>query len=210
MFYRNSFYFAVAKDTVKPLDFDADLLFLIDSSYDVGRENYEKEKDFVKALAYTLNLSPGKTRMAVIIYSTSSRRVIGFTDHTSTPSFDAAVDSMPFLGGRRRFDEALLQAGSVLKTARPSASKVLILMTAGKSQVSGARSLTQTMELLRPYRTKAFVVAIGPQVDNSELRPVVTESNDIFPVSAFGVLRQKSRAIARDIKNKTGARIFCK
>lgn len=185
-------------------------MFLVDSSYDVSREKYEKEKDFVKSLAYILNLSPGKTRVAVIIYSNSARPVIGFTDYTSPSSFERRVDSLPFLGERRRFDVCLIQAGSVLKTARASVSKVIILLTAGNTQVDGAQPLNQAMASLRPYDANMFVVAIGPQVDKTEFRAVVLQPDDIFHATAFNLLRRQSQTIAQDIKNKTGTLIVYK
>lgn len=172
----------------------------------MGQANYRKEKDFVKSLAYNLNLNPGKTRTAVIIYSSSARQEIGFTDHTSTLLFDRAIDGLPLLGGIRRIDRALIAAGSVLNSARPSASKVVILLTAGRqAQVSGAQSLDQAMEPLRQHRARTFVIAIGQQADKKELGPVVENPRDIFAVSTFDMLRRHSIPIAKDVRNRTGA-----
>lgn len=107
------------------------------------------------------------------------------------------------LGGIRRIDRALIAAGSVLNSARPSASKVVILLTAGR-HVSGAQSLDEAMEPLSQHRPRMFVIAIGQRVDKTELEPIVENPSEIFAVTAFDMLRRQSIPIAKDIKNKTG------
>ena len=156
----------------------------------------------MKSLAYILNLRPRYTRTAVIIYGNSARSEIGFTDHTSPSSFFKRVDALPYLGGRRRMDRVLIEAGSVLNRARPSARKVVILLTAGRqTQGVGVPSLNRAMESIRSHSAKMFVIGIGQQVDQTELRPL---TSDIFDISGFNTLRRHSIGIAKDIKNKTG------
>ena len=197
---------SVTRISVLPLDFDADVLFLVDSSSDVSQENYNREKNFVKSLAFILNLKPGKTRAAVVIYGNFARTVIRFTDFASLSSFFRRIDTLPFLRGRRRLNSALIEGGSVLDTARPSADKVAILLTAGRhTQEVGAPPLNQAVESIRSHNAKLFVVAIGQRVDETELRPLTREP---IVVSGFNVLIRNSIRIAKDIKNITGMLAF--
>ena len=184
---------------------DADVLFIVDSSFEVGRKNYKTEKDFVKSLAYTFNLERGKTRVAVVIYSTTASLVIGFTDHTSYESFASAVDSLPFLGRTRQLAEALSAAGSALKSARTSSPTIVVLLTAGKqTPANETRPLDKEIESLRKRGTRAFVVAIGEQPDKRELTSIVMDPTDIFVVPSFKMMMRNSRPIAEVIANRTG------
>ena len=99
-------------------------------------------------------------------------------------------------------DRVLIEAGSVLNRARPLARKVVILLTAGRqTQGVGVPSLNRAMESIRSHSAKMFVIGIGQQVDQTELRPL---TSDIFDISGFNTLRRHSIGIAKDIKNKTG------
>ena len=185
------------------MEFKADIVFIVDSSSEVSRENYIKEKGFVKSLAQTLGLAPGKTRGSVVIYSSVASLLIRLNEYSNSTGFDKAVDDLPYLGSLRRMDLGLQEGTAALKNARPGVPKVVVLLTAGRQSLS-RDSLPQSVKPLKDLGANIFVVAIGSQPDDQELRPIVKEPEDVLKVSTFEDLASQMRPVARHIVNKTG------
>ena len=191
---------AVEEKPERPMPLSADIVFIVDSSFDVSVENYEKEKEFVKSLVKTLYLAPGKSRGSVII---RDRIVIRLDDHSNSTTFDRAVDDLPYFGSLRRMDLGLQQSVAALRDSRLGIPTVVILLTAGRQNSSRYR-LGESVKPLRNLGSKVFVVSIGSQPDDQELLQVVERPNDIIRVSAFDDLTSETRTIARHIMNRTG------
>lgn len=185
--------------------FSADIAFVVDSSFEVGRDNYNKEKDFVKSLAKTLNLATGKSRGSVIIYSSVASTAIKFDDHSNSTTFDKAVDNLPYLGTLRRMDLGLREGAAVMTEARPGVPRIVVLLTTGRQGLS-RDSLDESVKPLKDLGVKVFVVAIGSRPDDQELLPVVDQPDDLLGVSSFNDLASQTRPIAKHIVNNTGKR----
>ena len=195
--------FAVLPKPVQPIEFEADIVFILDSSSEVSRENYNKEKAFVKSLAKTLNLSPGKTRASVVVYSAEASLEIRFNAYYNSTIFDKAVDDLPYLDSVRRMDSGLLEGAVAMEDARTNVRRVVVLLTAGR-QSQSSNLLSQAVKPLEELGANIYVVAIGSQPNDQELRLVVKEPGDVLKVSRFDDLTPQMRPIARHIVNKTG------
>lgn len=107
-----------------PDDFVADVIFILDSSSSVTPDEFEKAKEFVKLIARYLNITPGKSRGSVIIFSSTATPVVPFDGYTTMPEYNAAVDRVSQLSGTRRIDLAFRAAASLFQGARPTVRKV--------------------------------------------------------------------------------------
>merc|ERR1712168_1680967 len=83
-----------------------DVGFILDSSGSL-RNEYQKEKDFLKAIAKAFDIVPGVSRAGVITFSARSKHSIKLSDHNDFASFSAAVDAIPLMGFTTRIDKAL-------------------------------------------------------------------------------------------------------
>ena len=105
-----------------------DVAFVIDSSGSIGPANWERMKQFLKAVVSKLDISPTATRIAVIAYSTEPEVVMLFSDRQSTEDVNRAFDSMRWQRGFTFTDRALkLVDSDLFQTAngmRPSVPKV--------------------------------------------------------------------------------------
>lgn len=185
------------------MEFAADIVFIVDSSSEVSRENYNKEKGFIKSLAKTLNLSSGKTRASVIVYSGVASLEIRFNAYSNSTTFNKAVDDLPYLGSLRRMDLGLREGAVAMKDARPDVPKVVVLLTTGR-QSQSSNLLPQAVKPLNDLGANIYVIAIGSQPSDRELRLVVQEPGDVLKVSRFDDLTPQTRPIARHIVNTTG------
>lgn len=109
-----------------PYDFVADVIFMLDSSSRVTPQDYMKEKEFVKLIARYLNITPGKSRGSVIVFSTDANPLLPFDGYSSMSGFNTVIDKAPQLSGKRRIDRAFGAAATLFQNARPSVRKVYV------------------------------------------------------------------------------------
>lgn len=180
----------------QPLDFDADIVFLMDTSSFVTQGNLIYEKDFVKSLAKFLNVSPGSSRAALVLYGTFSITEMRFNDSRSLRDFSDGVDLAQAVGGLRRTDIALKEATNVLAEKRRGVPLVVVLITTGQqsSSVDGI-PLDDALKPLENLGALAFVVAIGHNPDTS---------TNVLPVPSFNALPSRAYDIAKQIKITSG------
>ena len=80
--------------------FQADVLFIMDSSRDVSRTDYKKQKDFVVSLVKYLRLSPYGTRAALLTYGYTATLVANYDSYDNTSLFANAVKRASYIGGK--------------------------------------------------------------------------------------------------------------
>ena len=167
----------------------ADVVFVMDSSSNVPFYDFKTEKDFVKDLARYLNVSPGNSRAAVVTYGSRAAEVIGFDIRRSVSDFETAVDNSPYINGRRRIDRSLDKIVEIMN-ARPTATKLVVLLTADK-QLSefGTTTPARAAKPLWEKGVNIFIIAIG--------RRNILELRELLPVNIFRV------AIYNDLKLQT-------
>lgn len=167
-----------------PEDFSAEVVFLVDASTTVSPSNFELEKKFVKTASKSLQVSPDKTRAAVITYSDSTENVVELGKYQTLADFEFKVDSARLLRGVRRMDKALESAANTLKKSRPGVPRLVVLLTAGR-QIPGSNTLDSAVQPLRNLGAQTFVVAIGNQPDTRELGKAVERPGDLFRVAGY-------------------------
>lgn len=171
----------------------------MDSSTTVDQNTFSREKSFVTSMVRSLNLSPEKTRVAVISFGDAPVEVVGFSSSQDLAAITSKVDNARKVAGRRDIAEALESAASLLEESRPSVSKVIVLLTAGSELY-----LTAPSQALRDHGTDRYVIAIGPDVDEEELTPIIDEPRDMFTIATPQELTWGSGDMADEIVKRTG------
>ena len=195
-----SFFISFAETQPEPLpEFTADIIFLIDSSFGVSKDNFNKEKEFTKDLSAALNLAPKGSRVGIVTYASYSRLIrLGILQ---TPeSLGNSLDGLTRISGMRRMDRALERASVAFDNNRPEVKKIVVLLTAGR-QSRGGKPLAQAVQPLRTIGAGTFVVAIGSQINEPELAPIVKRKQDIILVPRFNQLTSKVKSVAEYIIN---------
>ncbi|XP_073236997.1 collagen alpha-3(VI) chain-like [Porites lutea] len=180
----------------------ADVAFILDSSDSVGMEDYQLQKDFVKAIAESFGIRPTGSRVGVIIASKDAAVNIKLSDHLHVEDLKESVDKLPYIGGTARIDKALNLATSKLFVsqggARPGLSKILIIVTTGKQNATRNGELIGVVaqKLLRMGVT-VYVIVVGKEVDDKVLGSLVTEEENLFLEDSFKSLMLKTRQLAK-------------
>ena len=167
-----------------------DVGFILDSSGSL-RNDYDKEKVFLKALAASFGVSDDGARAGVVTFSYNSEHSIKLNDHSSFSTFNDAVDKIPLMGSTTRIDKALRLSQRELFTlpngGRPGIPKILILLTDGsQTQDAGAEDPSMIANELRSKGIKLLVIGIGAGVDQAELLKLGGNQKDnVFTASTF-------------------------
>ncbi|XP_052833177.1 uncharacterized protein LOC106868389 isoform X2 [Octopus bimaculoides] len=151
-----------------------DLVFLIDSSGSVEKPDFEKTKTFLKNIVYNLDISPEKTRVAVIRFADTPNVSFFLGDHNTNFAVRNAIDAIIYDGTGTATDTALDKARtSVFTNTRKSvASKVLVLVTDGKS--NNENETIAAAEKLKDDGVTIFTIGVvNPKV--SELIAAASE-----------------------------------
>lgn len=183
-----------------PPDFRADIIFLIDSSFGVSADNFNKEKEFTKYLSAALNLAPKGSRVGIITYASYSRLAIRLGILQTPESLGNSLDGLTRISGLRRMDRALEYASVAFDNNRPEVKKIVVLLTAGR-QSRGGKPLSQAVRPLRTVGAETFIVAIGSQINEPELTSIVKRNQDIILVPRFDQLTSKVNSVADYIIN---------
>ena len=160
----------------------------MDSSQTISKEKFLRELDFVKAFARTLDISPDKSRVSVVSFGGDpAPPSIAFEDYATIESLVRGIDVVPYMGGQKRLDKALLSAARVLDKSRPDVNKFLVVVTDGK-QPLGREPLDEATRPLHELGVKVNVVGAGEKVDAVELGKITSKPDDLFYSKSFEVL----------------------
>lgn len=174
----------------------------MDDSGSIGLEDFQKERDFVKAVAASFTFARDQTLAAVIRYNSKAYLEIPLGRHLSSDAFRLRTDQIPYTLGQTRIDKALQMATTKIFTAeggsRPGFPKILIILTDGvQTKDPDIVPLDEAIKPLRRAGVFVIAVGIGGHVDRRELRQMVLRSSDVYTVTDFDDLLKKAYVIAK-------------
>lgn len=77
----------------------ADVVFLVDGSWSVGRENFKYIRNFIGAVAGAFDIGEDKTRVGVVQYSTDTRTEFNLNQYFRRAELLQAIRNLPYKGG---------------------------------------------------------------------------------------------------------------
>ncbi|XP_056248925.1 collagen alpha-1(XII) chain isoform X1 [Seriola aureovittata] len=178
----------------------ADLVFLVDGSWSVGRENFKHIRSFIAALAGAFDIGEDKTRVAVVQYSTDTRTEFPLTRYTRRGDLLQAINSLPYKGGNTMTGDAIdyllrniftEEAGS-----RKGFPKVAMIITDGKSQ----DPVEEYAKRLRNIGVEIFVLGIKG-ADEDELREIASSPHHkhVYNVPNFDLIQEVQKKIITEV-----------
>ena len=179
----------------------ADVIFAVHSPESLSPLNYRKEKEFVKRAATTLNIAPGRTRVALILYSNFATVSAELGEKATIDSFINLVDGLSHERGETRIDRALKLSRSLFDSSgatRRGVPRILILLTNGKqTTASDALSLKEAARPLHEAGVRILTVGIGQDVDENELREIARTAEDVFVAPSYDDLVKLSGSVSK-------------
>ncbi|XP_078275661.1 uncharacterized protein col7a1l [Rhinoraja longicauda] len=117
----------------------ADIVFLVDESWSIGQDNFNKIRDFLfRIISYFPKIGPAGNQVAVAHYSDNPRTEFPLNQYKDRNSILRAIRRVQYGGGNTRTGKGI---GYVLKALfqtaagmRPNVPHILVLLTDGRSQ----------------------------------------------------------------------------
>lgn len=169
-----------------------DLVFLLDTSSSVGKEDFEKVRQWVANLVDTFEVGPDHTRVGVVRYSDRPTTAFELGHFSSREEVKAAARRITYHGGNTNTGDALryitsrsfsAQAGG--RPGNRAFKQVAILLTDGRSQdlVLDAAAAAHAAGI------RIFAVGVGAAL-KEELDEIASEpkSAHVFHVSDFNAI----------------------
>uniref|UniRef100_A0A8C7IMM9 Collagen type XXII alpha 1 chain n=1 Tax=Oncorhynchus kisutch TaxID=8019 RepID=A0A8C7IMM9_ONCKI len=169
-----------------------DLVFILDTSSSVGKENFEKIRQWVSNLVESFDVGPDKTRVAVVRYSDRPTTEFNLGRYSTMDEVKRAARNIRYLGGNTMTGDAISYTTTNIFTeragARPAAKgiqKVAILLTDGRSQ----DYVLEPSKAAAKAGVRMFAVGIGEAL-KVELEEIAAEPKNahVFHVTDFNAI----------------------
>ncbi|XP_013922004.1 PREDICTED: collagen alpha-1(XII) chain-like, partial [Thamnophis sirtalis] len=163
-----------------------DLVFLVDGSWSVGRNNFKYILDFIVTLVSAFDIGEDKTRVGIVQYSSDTRTEFNLNQYFRKRDLIEAIRRIPYKGGNTMTGEAIDYLIRNVFTesagARNGFPKVAIIITDGKSQ----DEVEIPARELRSTGVEVFSLGIKA-ADAKELKLMASQPslNHVFNVANF-------------------------
>uniref|UniRef100_A0A667Y534 Collagen alpha-1(XII) chain n=1 Tax=Myripristis murdjan TaxID=586833 RepID=A0A667Y534_9TELE len=178
----------------------ADVVFLVDGSWSVGRPNFKHIRSFISATVSAFQIGEDKTRVAVVQYSSDARTEFELKQHLSRGELLRAIGSLPYKGGNTMTGDALdfLLKNTFTEAAgaRKGFPKVAVIITDGKSQ----DPVESYAKKLRSRGVEIFVLGIK-EADEEEMKLMASTPyrTHVYNVADFDVIKTVQKELITQV-----------
>eukprot|EP00794_Sanderia_malayensis_P005383 gene5383-6056_t len=170
----------------------ADVGFIVDSSGSL-KDDYDKEKSFVKSVATRFDIREGGSHAGIVLFSGRAQVKVGFSEKNDVAIFNKTIDELPLFGKSTRIDKALDVAQRILfqpsNGMRLDVPQVLIVLTDGKqTNAVDAVPLGQAVAPFHESGVKVIAIGVGSNVKRDELKSMVKSEEDLYLAKNFDQL----------------------
>lgn len=154
-----------------------ELMFLLDSSGGIGKDNFAILKRFVESVIEQFDIAASKTRVGLMTFSRYPFIRFGLKDTHNVSQLLTEVRNIPYISGLTETHTALrlLQQEGFLG-ARSNVPHVAILITEGKSQ--HPNETRKVADELIKQGIVMFVIAVGKRVSLQEMQAIASNPDD--------------------------------
>ena len=154
-------------------------MFVLDSSGSIGKENFQKIRNFVDAIVNGLEIGPTRTQVGVIVFSSNVQMNFSINKYPNREQLTSAISRIPYYGQQTHTAEALyLLMNEGFADARPKIEgvpRIAIVVTDGQS--NGPRSIVDAAKALKQVETiTTYAVGIG-NANVEELKTIASVRN---------------------------------
>lgn len=189
-----------------------DLAFVVDGSGSIeayGRGNFKRCLRFIKNMVRSFTISRRYVRVGIVLYSSRSQLVLNFNQNRGVDSILRTIDRIRYPRGGTRTGAALSYTYSrLLRVSRRGRSKVLIVMTDGRSQ----DNVRRPSSLLRRRGVKIFSLGIGKKYNMRQLLQMSGSRRYVFTAdfrNLGSVVRAIKQKACKGKECRKGREISC-
>lgn len=175
----------------------ADIVFLVDGSWSIGTENFQKISDFLFSLVNSFDVSPDKVQIGLVQYTDVPHTEFYLNSFKSKQAILDYITNLQYRGGGTKTGSGLRfllehhflkQAGSRAKNGVP---QIAVVITDGQSQ----DNVEPHAQDLKHQGITLYAIGIK-DADMEQLKEIATKPHDqhIYSVSDFTALQGISQS----------------
>ena len=178
---------------------DTDVVFLLDASGSVRKDNFQLMLEFVGGVVESLDIDSGRIRVGLITFSDHVYRQFTLNKYSTRADILEAIGEVPYASSttdtaaalRYLWDNMFTPAGG----SRSHARKLGVLMTDGDSDDSEATE--REAALVHEEGIHMIVLAIGKWTDTFELQAIASfpQDKNLMEVENFSSLEDTTNII---------------
>ncbi|XP_035187595.1 collagen alpha-3(VI) chain isoform X11 [Oxyura jamaicensis] len=169
----------------------ADIIFLVDSSWSIGKEHFQLIREFLYDVVKALDVGRNDFRFALVQFSGNPHTEFQLNTYPSNQDVLSHIANMPYMGGGTKTGKGLeyLIENHLTKAAGSRASEgvpqVIIVLTDGRSQ----DDVALPSSVLKSAHVNMFAVGVQDAVEG-ELKEIASEPFDthLFNLENFTAL----------------------
>ena len=197
-------YFFVLGNTISASVYDIEVL--VYPSSNISKNEFDKQKAFVKALTASITTSRKVSELGVTAYMRDMDRDyrIKRTDHTDTSSFNQAVNNIPLMDYKRRTNWALRYAwkkflNRVNVTIQTRRSYVVLITDGFERGNRDLENLEDVSTQMLQDGIQIAAVGIGQKTNLTLLRSFVGDTEHVIPLKEVHTLPALSLLLGNHI-----------
>ncbi len=171
-----------------------DLVFLVDSSGSIYRNNWPIILEFMRNIVRDFTVGPNDVRVGVAIFGNDVQPIFQLNTYSDQNQILSAIDRIPFLGETTNTPAAIRYMRTVMFTSqngdRSFAPNSVIIITDGVPRVptdvnEARRQTLQEANLARNQGINIYAIGIGPELTTAFLSQMADTpaSTHVFQVS---------------------------
>jgi len=170
-----------------------DLLFLLDKSASINKQQWKAEKAFVQKFIRKFEVGPNKVKVATNIFANFAHEVFCFNDYTTTEACAKAVGDISCKKckkGKTGTGKALLLGRTKSLTSacgsRGGVQKIVVVVTDGRS-TDDKNFMANECKLMKEKADTVIAVGVGKKkkIDRKELELIATDKDLVFMATNF-------------------------
>lgn len=135
-----------------------DLVFVVDSSVSVGKDDFKRGIEFVKDLVNLFSISKSATRVGLITFNSYPTTPFKLNRYTTKDDVMKALDSVTYRQGGTYIGKALYRVvKDMIFRSDPDVEKIVVVMSDGRS----FDSVTKPVSLLSTKKVSLLSLGIG-------------------------------------------------
>ncbi|XP_039192174.1 collagen alpha-4(VI) chain-like isoform X2 [Crotalus tigris] len=180
---------------------EADLVFLIDGSDSISKQNFSTMKTFMKEVVDSFIIAKDKVRIGVAQYSTDPQKEFYLNEFFNNNAIKKKIDAIAQLKGHTFTGAGLKFVRSFFESANGGRQyngvvQYLIVITDGRSD----DKVEDAAIVLRKDGVQIFVIGIGTSI-SFELQKIAGFPSRVYVLEDFEQLQSDTRKIVKEICN---------
>jgi len=163
-----------------------DLVFVVDGSGSVGANGFELSKQFVGEVADRFTISPSDTQIGIVQFSSLHHQELSIFQGKDLGNIQNALNAMTHMSGGTLTSAAIEFTSSLFNNDRPSAKRVMIVLTDGQS--GDFHVLPQAKAVAASLGITMMSVGVGSGIGITELKAIADQDDYVFTMNDFNAL----------------------